>query len=96
MEDVKAEAMLNISDALFLLGDYKASVDSAVKIKSYQIENEKWIVPYSYYFVARAQLKLGNSEEAKENIEEAESFKNFDYQNKLKNLLFGIRSKEKY
>ncbi|MGA7837112.1 MAG: tetratricopeptide repeat protein [Ignavibacteriaceae bacterium] len=95
-EDVKAEAMLNISDALYLLGNYKASADSALLIKSYQIENEKWIEPYSYYFAARAQLKLGNSEGAKRNIEEAEGFKNFDYQNKLKNLLFGIRSKEKY
>lgn len=94
--DIKAEAMLYLSDALFALGKYKASADSTLKIKSYNVKNEKWIEPFSYYYAARAELKLGNNEAAKENIDEADSYKNFDYQNKLKNLLFGIKNKEKF
>lgn len=91
--DVKAEAMLHISDALYALGNYRASADSAMKIKSYDISSEKWLLPYSYYFAARAEEKTANKEKATDNIEEAEGYKNYDYQNKLKNLLFGIKNK---
>ncbi len=94
--DVKAEALLNLSDALFSLRKYEASADTAIKIKSLKIKNEKWIKPFACYFAARAKEKSGEDADVKIYIDEASDYKNYDYQNKLKNLLFAMKSREKY
>ena len=93
--DVKAEALLNISDALFELRKYAASADTALAANSIKIKNEKWIKPFACYYIARAKQKMGDVEVAKSYVNDAEEFKNYDYQNKLKNLLFALKSREK-
>ncbi len=94
-DDIKAEALLNISDALFSLGKYAESADTALAAKSLEIENEKWIKPFACFYVARADEKLGKEDDVKTYISEAEDYKDYDYQNKLKNLLFGLKSRGK-
>ena len=37
-------------------------------------------------------LKLNEKDDALKMIEEAEDFNNYDYQNKLKNLLFALKT----
>ena len=94
-DDIKAEALLNISDALFSLGKYAESADTALAARSLEIENEKWIKPFACFYVARADEKLGKEDDVKTYISEAEDYKDYDYQNKLKNLLFGLKSRGK-
>ncbi len=94
-EDIKAEALLNISDAFFSLGKYERSADTALVAKSLNIKNEKWIKPFACYYIARAKEKIGDNEEVKTYIGEAEDYKDYDYQNKLKNLLFALKSRGK-
>ena len=93
--EVKAEALLNISDALFFLRKYEESADTALVIESLQLKNEKWIKPFACYFIARAKEKANDGEGFKIYISEAEDYKDYDYQNKLKNLLFGLKSRGK-
>ena len=94
-DDIKAEALLNISDALFSIGKYAESADTALAARSLEIENEKWIKPFACFYVARADEKLGKEDDVKTYISEAEDYKDYDYQNKLKNLLFGLKSRGK-
>ena len=94
--DIKAEALLHLSDALFSLKRYEASADTALTAKSLKIKNEKWIKPFACYFAARAKEKLGEDADAKLYLEQADDYKNYDYQNKLKNLLFALKSREKF
>ena len=94
-QDIKAEALLNISDALFLTGKYTASADTALSIVPLKINDEKWIKPFACYYIARAKEKLGDNEGVKAYISDAEDYKDYDYQNRLKNLLFGLKSRGK-
>ena len=93
--DIKADALLNMSDALFSSGKYAASADTALSIIPLKIKDEKWIKPFACYYIARAKEKLGDNEGVKTYINDAEDYKDYDYQNKLKNLLFGLKSRGK-
>jgi len=93
--DVKAEALLYLSDALYSIGQYKASIDTAKSIIDIDVANEDWVKPYACYFSARSEQILGNKEETMKYLEKADDYSNYDYQNKLKNLLFAMKSQEK-
>jgi len=87
---LKAEALLYMSDAAYNMGNYKESIDLAENSLAIDPSNEKWIIPFSYYCLARANKKLGNTDEVKSNSERAWEENQYDYQNKLKNLLYPL------
>ena len=87
---LKAEALLYMSDAAYNMGNYKESIDLAENSLAIDPSNEKWIIPFSYYCLARANKKLGNTDEVKSNSEKAWEENQYDYQNKLKNLLYPL------
>jgi tetratricopeptide (TPR) repeat protein len=89
-EKLKAEALLYKSEAAYYMGSYQESVDLSRQVLTMDPSNEKWIIPYSYYFMARANKKLGNQDEVKLDAEKADDNNNFDYQNKLKNLIYPL------
>ncbi len=89
-EKLKAEALLYKSDAAFYMGNYQETVDLASRILVMDSSNEKWVIPYSYYNLARANKKLGNTQMVKINAEKAEEENDYDYQNKLRNLLYPL------
>ena len=80
---------------MFSLHRFNSSVDTALAAKSLKIKEEKWIKPFACYYIARAKEKLGEMEDVKNYINEAEDYKSYDYQNKLKNLLFALKSRGK-
>ncbi len=86
-EKLKAEALLYQSDAAFYMGDYQESAELASQVLQLDSSNEKWVIPFSYYNLARANKKLGNTEVVKLNAEKADEENDYDYQNKLRNLL---------
>jgi tetratricopeptide (TPR) repeat protein len=87
---LKAEALLYMSEADYNMGNYKESIDLADSSLAIDPSNEKWIIPFSYYCLARANKKLGNTDEVKLNSEKAWDENQYDYQNKLKNLLYPL------
>lgn len=93
-ERMKAEVSLNLSEAYFLLGRYQESLSYALSTKALDVSEEKWIEPYSCFYAARAEARLGNKDAVKSYIDEAKSFSDYDYQKKLKNLIFALTSSE--
>ncbi len=92
---LKSEVYLYLSDAAYWLEKYNESLNYAVLSKALNGFDEKWIKPYACYYAARASVKLGNYSEAKKFINEAESYSDFDYQKKLKNLLSALSVEDK-
>ncbi len=89
-EKLRAEALLYKSDAAFYMGNYQESAELASQVLGLDSSNEKWVIPFSYYNLARANKKLGNTEIVKPNAEKADEENDYDYQNKLRNLLYPL------
>ena len=89
---LKAEANYYISTACFYLGNYEEAIKFANASKGFNSSEESWIKPFADYFIAQCFIKLNKKDEALRIIEEAEDFNNYDYQNKLKNLLFALKT----
>jgi tetratricopeptide (TPR) repeat protein len=85
---IKSEALLYKCEAAYYMGNFQESIDLADQALAVDSSDEKWVIPFSYYYIARANKKLGNLKEARLNSEKAEDENNYDYQNKMKNLLY--------
>jgi len=70
------------------MGNFQESIELADEVISLDSSNEKWVIPFSYYYLARANKKLGNQQAVKQYAEKADDENNYDYQNRLKNLLY--------
>ncbi len=93
-DDLKAETLYYLSKSAFEKGNFKQCIsfaDSALQVKKV---SEKWIPPFASYYVAASCEKLGNKNLAEHYIEKADDYNDYDYQNKLKNLLDTIRYKD--
>ena len=90
----KAEIYLNLSEAAYQMGLIKSSANFALTAKVLNNFGESWIKPYACYYAARANKKLGNEKNFKSLVEEAEKYSDFDYQKKLKNMIFALTAKE--
>ena len=89
-EKLRAEALLYECEAAFYMGNFQESIDLASHIIEMNSSNEKWVIPYTYYYLARANRKLGNPGNMKMYAEKAEEENDYDYQNKLRNLLYPL------
>ena len=86
-EELKAEARLILSDALFFMNKLDESLKLGKEALEYNCKDEIWIKPFAMYYLARAHLKKSEIAEAKYYVAEALDFSGYDYENKLKNLL---------
>ncbi len=93
-ESLKAESYLFLSEALIEKGNYKKAFDYALSAKSMNANNEKWIKPFALFYAAKAKLKIGDKEAALYLLDEAEDYSDFDYQNKLKNMIYSLKPKD--
>jgi tetratricopeptide (TPR) repeat protein len=89
-EKLKAEALLYSSEASYYMGKYQEAIDFANQALGLDSSNEKWVIPFSYYYIAKAGNKLGNADLVRLNAEKADEENNYDYQNKLRNLLYPL------
>jgi len=85
-DTLRAEAILCLSDAYFQLGKYKRSLEYAVAVFNFD-EYELWVKPFACYYAARASKELNNLTDAEFFIGYANNFKNYFYENKLKDKL---------
>lgn len=93
---LKSEVYLYLSDAAYWLDKYDESLNYAVLSKTLNSFDERWVKPFACYYAARANDKLGNYTVAKNFIDEADSYSDFDYQKKLKNLLSALSLENKF
>jgi len=85
-DSLRAEAILCLSDAYYHLGKNKKSLEFAVAVFNFD-ECELWLKPFACYYAARASKKLNNLVDAEFFIGYANNFKNYFYENKLRDKL---------
>jgi tetratricopeptide (TPR) repeat protein len=93
-DTLSSEVNLYLSDAAYYIGKYDESVKFAVTAIKTKNEEEKWIAPFGCYYAARTLKKNGDLKEAELFVEQVENFSDYDYQNKLNNLLDSVLQKE--
>ena len=93
-EKLKAETYLYLSESAFYLGKYDESISLASAALKTNVMDEKWILPFANYFAARANQKLGDDQAVNYFIEQIEEYSDYDYQNKMKNLLYSLKQKK--
>jgi len=92
-DKLKAETYLYLSEAVFYLGNYDESISLASATLKTDVMDEKWILPYANYFAARANQQLGDEQAVNYFIDQVEEYSDYDYQNKMKNLLYALKQK---
>ncbi|MGB5529824.1 MAG: tetratricopeptide repeat protein, partial [Ignavibacteriaceae bacterium] len=85
-DTLRAEAMLYFSEAYYYIGKFKKSLEYAVAVFNFD-DCELWVKPFACYYAARASKDLKNFIDAKLFIEYANNFKDYFYENKLKDKL---------
>lgn len=93
-DKLKAEAYLYLSEVTFNLGKYDESLSLASASLKTEVGDEKWILAYASYYAARANYFLGDDVAVNYFIEEVEDYSDYDYQNKMKTLLYSLKQKE--
>ena len=91
---LKAETYLYLGEAAFYLGNYDESISLASAAIKTDVMDEKWILPFANYFAARANHQLGDEQAVDYFIEQVEEYSDYDYQNKMKVLLYILKQKK--
>lgn len=85
-DTLRAEAALYFSESYFYKGNYKKSLEYAIAVFSFD-DCESWVKPFACYFAAMASKEMKNYVDAEFFIGYASNFKNYFYENKLKDKL---------
>ena len=89
---LRAEINYYLSEASYYSGNYDESIKFANLSVGYSGSDAVWIKPFSCYYLAKSYKLTGKNEEAIRFIDQAEDVNNYDYQNKLKNLLTSLKA----
>ncbi len=93
-EKLKAEAYLYLCDVSYYLNDLDSSISYADTLLNLDVSDENWIKPFANFYLARAYFALKNNQKSEEYLDEAESYSDFDYKNKLKSLVSAFKTKK--
>ena len=85
-DTLRAEAFLYLSEAFFNLNRYKKSLEYALSVFNFD-DCELWVKPFACYYAARSSKELKNIIDAKLFIDYANNFKDYFFENKLKDKL---------
>jgi tetratricopeptide (TPR) repeat protein len=89
-EWLKAEILINLAEAAFVLGKLDESLNFALEAKAINSQDEKWIAPFAAYYAARVYQKKNDSPNFNMTVEQVDDYSDYDYQNKLKNLIYSL------
>ncbi len=92
---LRAEINYYLSEASFYAGNFDDAARFANLSIGYDGSDATWIKPFSGYYLAKSYKQEGKYNEALRTIDLAEDKNNYDYQNKLKNLLSALKSEIK-
>jgi tetratricopeptide (TPR) repeat protein len=93
-ESLRAEALICLSEVSYKLDKLEESLSNALIAIELNPQEEKWIAPFAAYYAARVYKKNNNTQEFSEIINRIDDYSDFDYQNKLKNLVYAISEKD--
>lgn len=84
---------LYLAEALFELNQYDESLKHCTIIFANSSKVDEWILPFTHFIAASNYYELKNISKAKENIEKAEKYSDYDYQNKLQGKINNFKSR---
>jgi TolA-binding protein len=87
-----AESNLYLSEALFFMGEFKEALNYAIAAFDYDDNEENWIKPFASFYAAKNHKALNNFEAAERFLDEAEDQNDYDYQNKLENMINALKN----
>lgn len=90
-QDQKGLAYAMLADAYLHLGKYKLAVDNAEPVDKLDLQNEKWVLPFSLYIRARANYLVGETDGAFELLEKAEDGNVYDFKDNIQALIENLR-----
>jgi tetratricopeptide (TPR) repeat protein len=93
-EWLRAEVLLYMSEASYYLGEYDRALREANAAKDLNVKEEKWIAPFASFYAARIYKMKNDHLKYSQMIEQINGYSDYDYQNKLKNLVFSISPKD--
>ncbi|NWF50863.1 MAG: DUF3808 domain-containing protein [Ignavibacteriaceae bacterium] len=89
-QKLKSEALYLLSESSYWLGKENESYTYAMDVIKLNNTEESWVVPYCYFNIARIHKKNGRIKEMNEQIEKIEDFNDYDYFNRLENLIYSL------
>lgn len=81
--DLRAEALLILGEAKLNMKDRESAERILSSIRNIELNEEKWLEPYSYLLLAQLNHEIDRHEIAKEYLNEAEETNEYDYRRKL-------------
>jgi Iml2/Tetratricopeptide repeat protein 39 len=94
-DDLKAEALLYLSKSSLQLKLYDEAIQTAEKIDTINIKEEKWLQPFAFYTIAQAYKQLDNQDDYHDYLDKAADAENYDYENQLKDLIYASKFEDK-
>lgn len=91
-EWLRAEILLNMSEASYMLGKINESLDYALASIKINPQEEKWIAPFAAYNAARVYKKQKDVSSFEEMLNRIDDYSDYDYQNKLKNMIYALKN----
>jgi|WetSurMetagenome_2_1015567.scaffolds.fasta_scaffold17099_3 hypothetical protein len=88
--ELKAEAMLYLSEICYLQKNYKESLDFAVDCIKTEIEKERWVHAYAYYIGAWNSYQQKKYVDAKLFLLQINNLDEFDFRNSLENKIYSL------
>jgi len=90
-DELKAEAKLYLSEICYLQKDYKESLDNAVDCLEVEVQKERWVHAYAYYFGAWSSFRLKRYIDAKLFLLQISTVDDFDFRNSLENKIYSLQ-----
>lgn len=89
--DLKAEALLYLSQISYKQRRFQESLDYAVDCIQTEVENERWVHAYAHYIGAWNSYYQKKYTEAKLFLQQIESLDDFDFRNSLENKIYTLQ-----
>jgi len=89
--DLKAEALLYLSQISYKQRRYQESLDLAVDCIQTEIENERWVHAYAYYIGAWNSYYQKKYTDAKLFLLQIDNLDDFDFRNSLENKIYSLQ-----
>jgi TolA-binding protein len=89
--DLKAEALLYLSQISYKQRRFQESLDYAVDCIQTEVENERWVHAYAHYIGAWSSYYQKKYTEAKLFLQQIDDLDDFDFRNSLENKIYTLQ-----
>ena len=89
--NLRAEAKLYLAEICYRQKKYQEALDNTVDCLNIEIENEKWIHAYAYYYGALISFQQKKFSEAKLFLNQIEELSEYDFRNSLDNKIYTVK-----